>query len=478
MVKKRKELMGNLRLVVKDEFISLGKVREPYAQRIKVGKKTLIKIVLFAFVFAVFVPLQFSIFGQVVSLHQLILIAAFVPCISLFCITLYKKTQDLVITDITIALYSLWVSMSIVYVHGLDDQVITIAFHLVNTLGCYLFGRMLVRDKELFVFLMRALVFLVILSIPFAVYENLHSIRTINSFFANYGLMIDGRKSQNIRLGYHRAMLTFDNTILYGVVCSIVTGAAIYIVSTNWEKRILATIAIGVSVCTSISSAAILSYLIQIVLSIIRPAVQKTAERVGHLKISLMIMVLCLFVYYFVGINLEKAVTSISISDQTAVYRLYIYKYGFMEVVNSPLFGIGFNDWVRPSAMTDSIDSFWLFNAMRHGVPAFLLIGITFVIPIFLFFKRMNGGHEKLVSVYTLGLIGATVALGTVHVWGTAHAFVILFLSSGIFLFTLNDSSVEEIPDRHSGWASGREHKAGKRSRKKRVSGRRKYKYK
>ena len=107
MVKKRKELMGNLRLVVKDEFISLGKVREPYAQRIKVGKKTLIKIVLFAFAFAVFVPLQFSIFGQIVSLHQLILIVAFVPCFSLYCITLYKKTQDWVITDITIALYSL-----------------------------------------------------------------------------------------------------------------------------------------------------------------------------------------------------------------------------------------------------------------------------------------------------------------------------------------------------------------------------------
>ena len=204
--------MGSLRLVVKGEFISLRKVQEPNTKRIKVQKKTLIKIVLFAFVFAVFVPLQFSFSGLVVTLHQLILIAAFVPCIILYCITLYKKKRDWVIADITITLYSLWVSMSIVYVHGLDNQIFTIAFHIVNTLGCYLFGRMLVRDKDMFVFLMRALVFLVILSIPFAVYENLHSIRIINSYFANYGLMIDGGNSQNIglRLGFHRAMLTFD----------------------------------------------------------------------------------------------------------------------------------------------------------------------------------------------------------------------------------------------------------------------------
>lgn len=472
--------MGSLRLVVKGEFISLRKVQEPNTKRIKVQKKTLIKIVLFAFVFAVFVPLQFSFSGLVVTLHQLILIAAFVPCIILYCITLYKKKRDWVIADITITLYSLWVSMSIVYVHGLDNQIFTIAFHIVNTLGCYLFGRMLVRDKDMFVFLMRALVFLVILSIPFAVYENLHSIRIINSYFANYGLMIDGGNSQNIglRLGFHRAMLTFDHAILYGVVCSIVTGVAIYIVSTSWKGRILATVAIGISVGTSISSAAILSYLIQVVLSIVRPAIQKMAERVGYLKISLMIIALCLVVYYFVGFNLEKAVTSVSISDQTAVYRLYIYKYGFIEVVNNPLFGIGFNDWVRPSAMTDSIDSFWLFNAMRYGIPAFLLIVITFVIPILLFFKRTKGDHENLISVYTLGLIGATVALGTVHFWGTAYAFIILFLSSGMFLFRLSDSGIEEKPGRRSGCASGREHKVGKSSRKKCVSRHRKYKYK
>ena len=183
-------------------------------------------------------------------------------------------------------------------------------------------------------------------------------------------------------------------------------------------------------------------------------------------------------VYFLLGLDLEKAVTSVSISDRTAVYRLYIYKYGILEVLRNPIFGIGFNDWARPSAMTDSVDSFWLFNAMRYGIPALLFIGITFAVPICLFLKKINAKNEGSVCVYTLGLIGAIVSLGTVHVWGTAYVFVILFLSSGIFLLSTSASGMDEMTGISYGDSAARRKRSRKRARIKRNIRRKRNRYK
>src|SRR3954466_10503300 len=57
-----------------------------------------------------------------------------------------------------------------------------------------------------------------------------------------------------------------------------------------------------------------------------------------------------------------------------------IWEYGSASVLNNPLFGVGFGDWARASWMTSSADMFWLVNAMRHGLPAGLLIMSAFLL--------------------------------------------------------------------------------------------------
>src|SRR5699024_297760 len=49
--------------------------------------------------------------------------------------------------------------------------------------------------------------------------------------------------------------------------------------------------------------------------------------------------------------------------------RILIWRYGTDNVVDNPIFGIGSNDWARPSWMGDSVDNFWLLFAMQYGLP-------------------------------------------------------------------------------------------------------------
>ena len=68
-------------------------------------------------------------------------------------------------------------------------------------------------------------------------------------------------------------------------------------------------------------------------------------------------------------------ITYLTFNSGTAYWRLHIWNFGSAEVWRNPLFGIGLNDWARPSWMwTASVDNFWLLTAMRYGIPAFLLL--------------------------------------------------------------------------------------------------------
>jgi len=247
------------------------------------------------------------------------------------------------------------------------------------------------------------------------------------------------------------------------------TGAALHLCSMRKLYRAVATAVVGLAVLTSISSAAILSYTLQLFIIPFRQHVVRLGL-LRNIKFWSVIIVSIGIVFYFIEVN--SILTTISIDDHNAIYRTYIYKYGLLEVADSPWIGIGYQDWYRHESMTSSIDSFWLFTAMRFGVPAFLLIAATFLFPITLFFREDNSKYEKAIIAYTSGLLGTVVALGTIHIWNAPYVLIIIFLSSGIFLFKSTDTDAKDTDDKGDQSNKLRKIKKYKRVKKSRRSGR------
>ena len=66
-------------------------------------------------------------------------------------------------------------------------------------------------------------------------------------------------------------------------------------------------------------------------------------------------------------------------NQATAYNRVHIWNYGMQNVMGSPIFGIGLNDWARPSWMQSVVRQFLAAagDALRHPGLLFLALGIA-----------------------------------------------------------------------------------------------------
>ena len=117
-------------------------------------------------------------------------------------------------------------------------------------------------------------------------------------------------------------------------------------------------------------------------------------------------------------------------------YRRLIWDYGSASVLNHPLYGVGLNDWERPAWMSASIDNFWLFLAMRYGLPAaFSPAADLFVDLLGGSFKKGLG--DKIIAYRTAFLITMTgffLVGWTVAFWDHAYVFFLFLMGSGVWM--------------------------------------------
>jgi O-antigen ligase len=121
---------------------------------------------------------------------------------------------------------------------------------------------------------------------------------------------------------------------------------------------------------------------------------------------------------------------------QTGWYRLLIWQYGSASVANHPWFGIGFGDWARLPWMISSVDNFWLLIAMRHGIPAGVMIfAACLAVMCGTAFKKGLGDRNNtyrtayLICMMTFVLVGCTV-----HFWTSIYVWFIFQLGSGVWI--------------------------------------------
>ena len=138
-----------------------------------------------------------------------------------------------------------------------------------------------------------------------------------------------------------------------------------------------------------------------------------------------------------------------SFSSGSAYNRIRIWDYGTDNVWNNPIFGLGLNDWVRPSWMSASVDNFWLFIAMLYGLPAIIMVFAALI----QILKRVSYSQSSDPRValcragYLVAFGGLFIAGGTVHYWHAMMAFVMFIYCSGVWLATLEPEDDQDQAD-------------------------------
>lgn len=131
----------------------------------------------------------------------------------------------------------------------------------------------------------------------------------------------------------------------------------------------------------------------------------------------------------------------LTMDPATGRYRLWIWQYGWQNILENPLFGVGREAWDRPSYMvSDSIDAHFLWLAVHYGTPAALSLIAAAIGTMLLMTRRINAtpeGRERtaLVGIY-ISLFTLLLLMFTVTLWSNSMAWLVMLTGSAVSIST------------------------------------------
>ncbi len=298
---------------------------------------------------------------------------------------LLRNPVKLHFVDYLIALFSVSQAFVLFYHHGVFEPFVAYSYrNPVTSVGWenaghnglaflvpYLTARAFVRTREQFTSFLRLTIFIVI---------GLSAFTWIESVTGYSILQASQRGGINQRLGLDRAAGPFPHPILWGLFAASAVSFALARVSETWTlltRGLLLLLLLG-AVFTSLSSAAFVSVIIQLILIGWLLVTPKLAGRWLYVLAAVVVF------YFYVDIFANRTPLTVffsyaTLNPFTGYYRILIWEFGMQNVLASPFLGIGFHDWVRPTWMNASVDSFWLVVFLRYGLVGLLPLTIAIV---------------------------------------------------------------------------------------------------
>lgn len=411
------------------------------------------------YLLAVVLPVHFGLGPLNMTGVRLLLIVLVIPLsINLFA----GKYGRVLLTDILFFAHIFWALVALV-VNNPGQVVTNIGSTGVEFLGGYLVGRAYIRNAADFVALIRWLVVIAFCLLPFVLVESqtgrpliLEAIRSLPG--------IDSVRPVNIggRLGMERVQSVFAHPIHSGLFFSFIfalTFTGMRGVFSN-STRYAATVVSGICTFLALSSGALLALALQLGLLIWAWVFRNSPRK--------WLLLYGLFALLYVIIDLSSTRTPIRVfmsyatfSAHTAYWRSIIFEWGMVNVWANPIFGLGLNDWVRPSYMVSgSMDNFWLVMAVRYGIPGFLTVAGGWFIGILTIGRRDFGNDTLLLNLrraWVFCIVGLSFTLITVHIWHTIYSCVFFVFGAGMWLL---DAQGQQAP---APAAAGRRREAGTR---------------
>ena len=360
--------------------------------------------------------------------------------------------------------FCLWGTICLFLSEGPSKVVQSGGILFLETFIPYLIARCWIRSAEDF---RRMFVFLLTLAailLPMALFETMTGTNAAAAFMRilpTYSL-----ESNIVRAGFTRAQVVFEHPILFGMfAASLLSGA--WLVAgqghSTGQKFLLAALAAFLTLM-SLSSAPVGAAVMQIGLVSWHFFTRAVTHR--WILLALLVGGAAFGASLMTSRSLaEVYITYFTFDPATGWYRINIWTYGSASVWAHPLFGLGFGNWVHPLWMSDSIDNFWLVQAMRYGLPGVLMFGGGLVWQTVAIGRR-HFTDPKLTAYQTafIATAFAFFATGwTVHFWGGAYSYLLFLLGAGAWMIEAPLTPATEPPE--TGSASNRRSVSRRRQR-------------
>lgn len=381
------------------------------------------------FIITILTPASFELAGFLLSPTRLFLLVATVP----FALKVMSgQAGRFTIVDLFFLLHGVWIIISLTVIEG-PSRIPFAGITAVELTGGYFVGRVLVQDAIGYRRLFRIILIALLVLMPFVLIELITGKLVIPDLLRPYFETPFRGRSAYGRLGMERVYGVFDHPILWGLFCSLTLANFVALARGNLVKI---GIGVGLSLFTTmmaLSSAPLLACLLQLGL------LGWAWISRGRWKALIIITAVL-----YVGVDLLSARTPVTIlidsltfNPLTGYTRIAIFDAGWAAVQSSPIFGIGFNDWPRPHWLTSSVDNFWLLTSMRYGIVGAVLLLVAFVAHIWLL-SRATLADPEVAAIrigHAVALIGISLTIVTVHIWGNMSVFTMFYLGAGAWMY-------------------------------------------
>lgn len=341
--------------------------------------------------------------------------------------------------DLFMVLAAAWVWLaSYMTSNSVVDAAVQGGAHTVDMAVAYLLARVTIRTpRDLRIFLVLIAPGIGLMS-AIVMQEALTHVQILQPWAAS----LTGRPvntGYEIRLGFLRGAAGFPHPILAGIF--LASFLPIYLMSglRGWPRIVGVLASLGGFF--SLSSAALLGLLAGGALR----AYDWLTERVANLNWRMFLLFSGAFYAIvelltntgFYGILIRYA----SLNTASASNRLLIWRFGTENISRHPWFGIGYDDWDRPSWMHwDSFDHFWLIMSLRFGIPETALLLLATLVGLVMITAKsrfMNSADARLMRGVAIAVAVFALGLNSVSIWLSALVWYCMLLGVTVSLGAL-----------------------------------------
>lgn len=375
-----------------------------------------------ALVYLLLLPPQFnmSVGGSILPPYRLFLIVMLPFVVAQFIRERFRFTWP----DFFVLAATAWMSFAMFMTSTQDEAITSTVANFTDVTTAYFFAKATLKST-------RDLRMLLILALPGLVFVALTMVvESLTNSLVIQGLasQITGRPTaynSSPRFGLMRATGPFPHPILAGIFLTSFLPLYLMAGFKPWPK-IMGAFA-GFCTFFTVSSAGLLG-LSATALVLIYSWLTK---RIANLTWSLFFFGMAVFIFV-AELGTKSGTFSLfvrfaSFNSLSAYNRVLIWRYGSQNAADNPWFGIGYADWERPAWMrSDSMDNYWLIQAVRFGIPASALIALaTFAAVVLLIRKSTRSTAAEAecqraviisVAIYALGMISVSLWLSA-QVW-------------------------------------------------------------
>lgn len=385
------------------------------------------------FLFGLIIPWIIPFGPLNMPVYRIVLLVMLFPCLAMWA---QGKAGPIRVPDIGLLLYCVWLAVSLVRIQGVGPSIEPVGSTFIDTIGAYLLARCYIRTPEDFESMILLVAKLITLLLPFAIYEWLTGNKPILTVFSAVFPTVEVTVMP--RSGFWRAQGPFAHSILFGLFCGSVFALTHLVVGTarsGASRRLLTPLVVSTALL-SMSSAPIAALTLQ-------AALMGWNWIFRQYKIRWKVLWGLVFAAYLViefGSNQTPVafyVSHFTFDPGTGWYRIWTWEYGSASVLNHPIFGIGFGDWERPRWMAAStMDNFWLVIAVRHGIPALVLmlgscLWIMFGVALN---KKFDENLQNYRIAYLLCMTSFLLVGSTVYLWSSVYMWLLFLLGSGAWM--------------------------------------------